>query len=220
MPGAEIDPKDHDAFLVKGLRENDPVVILSFMDRYQDPIIFFVMKECGIPRDDAEEIASAAMMKVADKIDKFDAARGSFCTWIFTIAKNEGIDYLRRRARKPKGNGPLVTLESIVGVFNGDQAAVPAASTNPILKDLFVRAYGSLREEDRTVLSLAAKEWSYAEIGEVLGKSQEAVKVQAHRARKSLREAVKELADAESIDVSEADWDGLKHWKGQKEVEL
>lgn len=220
MPDAEKDPKDHDAFLINGLRENDQVVILSFFDRYLDPMILFGMKECGIPRDDAEEIASAAMMKIADKIDQFDAARGSFCTWIFEIAKNQGIDYLRRQARRPKGNGPLLTLESIVDVFDGDQTSAPATSTNPTLKGLFVRAYGSLSEDDRSVLSLAAKEWSYAEIGDMLGKSQEAVKVQAHRARKRLREAVKELADAESIDVSEADWDGLKHWKGQKEVEL
>lgn len=221
MQDAELDPQDgENAFLVKGLRDNDQVVTLSFIGRYFEPIICFVMKQYAVPREDAEEIALTAMRKVADGIDQFDPSRAKFSTWIFTIAKHLAIDYLRRQGRQSKGNGPSLSLEAVTGHYDGDGASSSSIPSNPALKNLFLRAFGSLGEDDRTVLCLAVQEWSYAEIGEVLDKSQDAVKIQAHRARKRLRDAVKDLADKEFVDISEADWDGLKHWKGQKEVEL
>jgi len=218
MPDAEQNPKDHDEFLVRGLRENDAVVLKSFSDRYLMPMISFVMK-MGVPRDDAEEIACAAMTKIGGTaIDKYDPALGKFSTWIFGISKNLAIDYFRRRKRQKAGPA-FQSLESVFHLAK-DEAPAPTSSTNPNLKALFSRTFAALSDLDREVLCLAVQGWSYTEIGEALGKPANNVKVQAHRARMRLREAIKESAEQESIDISDADWDGLKHWSGEKEVEL
>jgi len=216
--GQESQP-DHDQFLVTGLRENDNVVIRSFMDRYLGPLIGFVMK-MGIPRDDAEEIGSAAMVRVALTIGRFDPARAKFSTWIFGITKNRALDYLRRRKRQHTPSEQLD--ESLIlasGDYDPDNLPESPAASCP-LKILFLQAFNNLSEEDGTVLKLAAQEWTYAAIGQVLKKSEDAVKIQAFRARKRLREEIKKLGEEGSIDISEAEWEGLKHWKGQKEVEL
>lgn len=218
MPDAEQNPKDHDEFLVRGLRENDAVVLKSFSDRYLMPMVSFVMK-MGVPRDDAEEIACVAMTKIGTDIEKYDPKQGKFSTWIFGISKNLAIDYFRRRKRQQKDGPAFQSLESVFHLAK-DEVPAPATSTNPNLKALFARTFAALSEPDREVLCLAVQGWSYAEIGEALGKSANNVKVQAHRARARLREALKESAEQESIDISDADWDGLKHWNGEKEVEL
>jgi len=219
MADAELNPKDHDEFLVKGLRENDPVVLKSFSGRYLYPLVDFLVHKMGVPWDDAEEIACEIMTKIATQIDQFDPDKGAkFSTWIFGIGKNQAIDYFRKRKRDRKEGISFQSLESVFHTTR-EQTEEPSISRDPKLKALFLKAFASLSALDQEVLCHAAQGWSYAQIEEVLGKAKGTIKVQAHRARNRLREALKELAGHESVDISDAHWDGLKHWNGEKEVE-
>jgi len=210
---------DDDAILIEGLKKNDQIVILRFLDRYLNPIISFIMKR-GVSRGDAEELASLVVEKVADSIDRFDRSRGKFSTWVFTIAERLSIDHFRKEGRRSKVDAVPLTVDDIAETSNGDGSCSPTGPRDPALKRLFLKAFLGLGAEDRSVLCLTTLEWSHAEIGVISGKSPDAVKVQAHRARNRLKEAVKKIAQEESVKLADSHWDALNHWRGQKEVEL
>ena len=56
---------------------------------------------------EAEDVTSAVFVKVVANIDKYDASRASFGTWITRIAHNVLVDYHRTRK-------PTVSLEKVV----------------------------------------------------------------------------------------------------------
>jgi len=209
--------EEHDKFIIDGLKINDPTASSCLIDRYLDPIIAFLRKTYVISRQDAEEIASTALHRVITNIARFDRSRSKFSSWIFTIAKRLAIDTYRKKKNHNKDAGEALSLDEETALPH-NHLAQEFTSRNPILKDLFLRAFNTLSEEDQSVLFLSAQGVSQAEIGEILGKSAETIKVQAHRARQRLQKAVESLAQEASVDITGADWGGLKNLKGQKEA--
>lgn len=53
----------------------------------------------GLSADIADELAQDTMLTVWDKARQYDPAKAAASTWIFTIARNKRIDYLRKNAR-------------------------------------------------------------------------------------------------------------------------
>jgi RNA polymerase sigma-70 factor (ECF subfamily) len=51
-------------------------------------------------RDDAEDIAQEAFIKAYARLKDFDASKARFSTWLYKIATNEALDYLRRNKRR------------------------------------------------------------------------------------------------------------------------
>lgn len=49
---------------------------------------------------DAEEIMQEVMCKIWRKADSFDSSKSSANTWVFTIARNARIDFLRKASRR------------------------------------------------------------------------------------------------------------------------
>lgn len=84
----------------------------------------------------AEELMQEAMMSVWKKAAQFDPARGSVSSWIFTIARNLGIDAHRRR--RP--------------MFDADDPAFVADETTPADVEVERRQDAeNLREAMRTL---------------------------------------------------------------------
>ncbi len=59
--------------------------------------------------ESAEELVQEVMIKIWQKAANFDASRASASTWIFTIARNARIDYLRKHAKHDVNTSPLET---------------------------------------------------------------------------------------------------------------
>ena len=57
------------------------------------------LKRLGAANDTAEELVQETMLLVWRKAGTFDPAKASAGTWIFTIARNRRIDFLRRELR-------------------------------------------------------------------------------------------------------------------------
>lgn len=88
----------------------------------------------GLAADRAEDLAQETMLAVWRKADTFDPNRGSAATWIFTIARNQRIDALRRAGR------PLPDAD--------DPSFAPA---EPVAPDA---AYDMLQDEERVRAAL------------------------------------------------------------------
>jgi RNA polymerase sigma factor (sigma-70 family) len=57
------------------------------------------LRRGGASEAEIDDIVQEAMLKVWRRAEQFDAARGGASTWIFTIARNERINLLRREVR-------------------------------------------------------------------------------------------------------------------------
>lgn len=67
--------------------------------RYHVGLIIHCERMVG-DRDDAEDVAQEAFVKAYLSIRTFDADRARFSTWLYRIATNTALDFLRKRSRK------------------------------------------------------------------------------------------------------------------------
>lgn len=103
-------------YLVAIAKHRDKDAFSKLFAHYAPRIKSYLMRQ-GANQASAEELSQEAMVSVWRKADRFDPAKASAGTWIFTVARNLRIDALRKERR------PSFDPE--------DPAFVPAAETAP-----------------------------------------------------------------------------------------
>jgi len=131
-------------------------------------------------RADAEDLAERVFLKALEACPSFKWKGAPISAWLFQIARNQIIDY--RRTDKSGKSLPLD--EAIVSDDVGPEAW---AERNWEVRRA-IEAVGHLTPAQRDVIELRfAGELSTAEVAEILGKTQGAVKVLQHSALAALR---------------------------------
>lgn len=95
---------DDEAIIARVLR-GDSEAFRALVDRYQGPVVRMIAHlTCDThARDDvAQDVFLAAYRSLA----RFDPARSSFSTWLFTIARNKAINAAKRRRQMLIGSFP------------------------------------------------------------------------------------------------------------------
>jgi RNA polymerase sigma-70 factor (ECF subfamily) len=64
-------------------------------------------------RDDAEDIVQKSFIKAYEKLPLFDPEKARFSTWLYKIAYNEAIDYLRK-TKRIKSVNDIETIEPTI----------------------------------------------------------------------------------------------------------
>ncbi len=124
-------------------------------------------------RADADDITQDVFVKVYKKMDTF-RGEAAVSTWIYRIAVNTSLDFLRKRKRRP-----TVSLEV---------CPEPVAGSS-ILGKLIETMVATLPAGYRKVFVLHdIQGLKHSEIGKALGITEGASKSQLHRARARLRE--------------------------------
>lgn len=96
---AGIDPWE--SALRKVAQSADRAAFQSLFEHFAPLIKAFLLKGIGSygDRSQAEEMAQEVMIKVWNKAASFNSSKASVNTWIFTIARNTRIDFIRRNNR-------------------------------------------------------------------------------------------------------------------------
>ena len=90
-----ISNTERDQRLVKLILESgDRSAYSQLMDTYFDKVYARMLKMTGMPGD-AEDLTMEAFNKAFSKLDQY-TSDFAFSTWLYRIAKNNCIDYLRR----------------------------------------------------------------------------------------------------------------------------
>ena len=89
----------YDYRLVKlAVEKGDQKAYAELLQRYRESVFFMMMKMCN-NRDDAEDLTIEAFGRAFKKLDQYSPDY-AFSTWLFKIASNNAIDFLRRKKQK------------------------------------------------------------------------------------------------------------------------
>lgn len=182
-----------DTELLSAAKKGDQKAFTALMDKYKNSLYHLILKIVKSP-EDAEDLMIESFAKAFDRLGQysFDYA---FSTWLYKIASNTSIDFLRKkRIQKISLENEGQDLIDQLGFNTG---------TNPetdLIKDQRIKqmqlAVSEMDEIFSRVISLRYfKEYSYEEISKALDIPVSTIKVQLYRAKKLLLEKIKDEKD-------------------------
>ncbi len=176
---------DLDRALVERYRRGDREAFTELVVRYQRPIYnaaFWILRSA----EDANDIAQAVFLRVAENLEAFDSQH-RFFSWIYRIAVNESLNLLRR-------NGHEEALDDEIDLPAADSANPESRASDAELTRHIERALTAMSTNDRTVLVLRHfSECSYGEIAQILELDEKTVKSRLFEARHRLRDLLKDF---------------------------
>ncbi len=144
--------------------------------------------------EDADDIAQEVFLAVYKALPRF-RADSEIATWIYRIAVNKSLDFVRRQRRGKR----LARLISLVRLDHGEeQTLIDEKNPQHELEDIERRrvlweAVNRLPENQRAVITLSKYEgFANKEIADILQLSLSAVEALQHRAKVKLRDNLRE----------------------------
>jgi RNA polymerase sigma-70 factor (ECF subfamily) len=166
--------------------------------RYERPVFSLVFRMVR-DRETAEDLAQDTFVKVLNHIDRY-SPDFKFSSWLFKIANNVAIDWLRRRRLDTvsmDGSPHASTASEIEASaldLEADQETALEELESRELGAAIEQAIAKLRPEYRACIMLRhVEDRSYEEIAATLDLPLGTVKTYIHRARHELRKALEPL---------------------------
>lgn len=169
----------------------------QLMSVYRENIYFMMFKMVN-NRDDAEDLTIEAFGKAFKRLDQY-RPDFAFSTWLFKIASNNCIDFLRKKKK-----ATLVSLDQGYANEDGDESTIDIEEENLNPEQAFMKEQRK-EEMHKIVDQLKPKykqlvelryfsEMSYEEIADELNLPLGTVKAQLFRARELMYEILKHTA--------------------------
>lgn len=176
--------------LIARAEAGDPVAEKELLRLYSRRVAGFVRAIIRQP-DAVEDVTQMVFIKMFRRLGRL-RDHAVFESWLFTLARNTSLDFIRRRSCRPN----TVTIDDEV-----NQIADPSNSsaTTEILAALD-RALTRLSPIDRTLVTQFVAGESYGTIAERVGLTLATVKVRLHRVRPFLRTWVGEMTETRQRD--------------------
>jgi RNA polymerase sigma-70 factor, ECF subfamily len=110
--------------IARGLRRRDPDLLDRLIEQYQHRLLRYLIYLSG-SRELAEDLFQETWIRVLERGHQYDG-RHEFCTWLYAVARNLTIDYLRKK-------NP-VSLDGLME--NEDAAPFEPADERPLAFDV------------------------------------------------------------------------------------
>ncbi len=167
--------------LVRRAKEGDQNAFAQLYEEHFDKIYRYVAFKIG-DKIEAEDMTQQVFLNALQSISSFKWKGISFAAWLFRIAHNQMVDYLRKKTRHVAA--PLD--ESLVSSDSNPQLM---AEHSLDIEQLLL-ATRRLTKAQQEVISLRfAGGLSIVQVAKIMGKSQGAVKALQHSAIAALRRA-------------------------------
>ena len=181
-------PPDQD-LVAAALRERNAYALI--VRRWQPVLARYLRRLLGQSAEAAEDILQDVFIKVYVNLNDYDRAR-PFGPWIYRIARNEALSFLRKRKTEP----PLVTGEDAQIIIErlSDGTDVQEMSERLRIEDKVRAAIMQLDLRYRDVLVLRfLEDKGYDEISEIMQVPPGTVATLINRGTKQLRSALEAL---------------------------
>lgn len=175
-----------DLILVEQAKQGNEKAFSSLLNRYRDSIYFMLLKMVN-NTSDAEDLTIEAFGKAFRFIDSF-TPEYAFSTWLFRIATNNCIDFIRKKQLSPS---PIDQIqEDIDNMTVNIQSDLPDPEERLINDQKFAvlrEIVSQLKPRYRRLIELRYfKEYSYEEIASEMKLPIGTVKAQLFRAKSLL----------------------------------
>jgi len=180
------DKARNDLLLVELAKSGSEKAFSSLLNRYRDSLYFMLLKMVN-NASDAEDLTIEAFGKAFRSLDSFTPDY-AFSTWLFKIATNNCIDFIRKKQISPTPIDQLQEdLEHITVSLQSDMPDPEETLINDqkiaVLRDIV----NQLKPRYRNLIELRYyKEYSYEEISTELKLPIGTVKAQLYRAKSLL----------------------------------
>lgn len=193
-------PNLPDADVVNLAQRGNEGAFRELIRRYERPVFSLIYR---MVRDSAaaEDLAQDSFIKVLNHLDKY-RPEFKFSSWLFKIANNVAIDFLRKRQLdtisidgSPHASTAAEVEATSIELSDGAESPLDELASRE-LGAIIEQAIAKLRPEYRNCIMLRHVEGrSYEEIAATLDLPLGTVKTYIHRARHQLREALEHLRE-------------------------
>ena len=173
----------NDLLLVDQARQGNEKAFATLLNRYRDSIYFMLLKMVN-NTSDAEDLTIEAFGKAFRNLDSY-TPKFAFSTWLFKIATNNCVDFIRKKKLSPTPFDHLQdNLENVTVNIQSDLPDPEESLINhqkiAALKDVV----NQLKPRYKSLIELRYyKEYSYEEISSELNLPIGTVKAQLFRAK-------------------------------------
>lgn len=181
----------------RALNDKDERAYAELMERYRESIYFMLLKMVN-NKDDADDLTIEAFGKAFKRLKQY-TPQFAFSTWLFKIASNNAIDFIRKKRIK------ALSLDSGFRNDDGDEMEIAVTDGKPdpiealqkkerveMMREVVTR----LKPRYRQLIELRYfEEYSYDEIAQELDLPLGTVKAQLFRARDFLYQIMKNTKD-------------------------
>lgn len=178
-----------DSDLVKMVMEVTPRAYRQIIKRYQTKLFSYLYRLVG-NREETEDLLQNVFVKVYNNLNRFDQKK-KFSSWIYRIAHNEAVNFLKKRGKKK-----FVSLEDVSTSKDKLEMSTPERSPadswiKKELKKEVEEAMEKIPPKYKEVLVLRYfLDKSYEEMSEILGKPVNTVGTLLNRAKKKLLQVI------------------------------
>lgn len=170
-----------DEQLIEWVANGDGSCLGTLFERYNKSVYQYC-RQMTRHNTQAEDLVQDVFLKILRKAKSF-RRDGTFKAWMFNIARNVTLDYLRKVKRvESTASVDDVAEQNLVDHRSAEQAAAGTQNIN-----LVQRALANLPAAVQEVIWLGRFEFdSYEELGQALGCKPGAARVRMHRAMQQL----------------------------------
>ncbi|PWL27771.1 MAG: RNA polymerase subunit sigma-24 [Fluviicola sp. XM-24bin1] len=191
------DKAQQDLVLVERAINGDQSAYATLMDRYRESIYFMMLKMVK-NTDDADDLTIEAFGKAFRRLEQYSPSY-AFSTWLFKIASNNCIDFIRKKRIK------VTSMDSGIQTDDGELIQIDAKSNTRDPEEtmehkqkviMMREVVAKLKPRYRILVEKRYfEELSYEEISEELNLPLGTVKAQLFRARDFLANMMENTKD-------------------------
>jgi len=168
--------------LVRRAQQRDPVALTQLYEENFDRIYRYIVLKIG-DRTEAEDMTQQVFLNALKSISSFKWKGMPFSAWLYRIAHNQVVDYLRKKSRQA-----TVPLEESLAAGGSDPGQVTERKIE--IEQLVLATKGLTRAQQEVISLRFAGEMSVADVARVMGKSEGAIKALQHSAIVALRKTL------------------------------
>jgi RNA polymerase sigma-70 factor (ECF subfamily) len=188
VPGAPSDSRRQDSEIIRNALRGDQGAYRKLMRKYHDAIYMLIYRMVR-EKAEVEDLTQEAFIKAFASLGNFNNEY-AFSTWLYKIATNNCIDYIRRKKLQPFSLDRPVDSDQDQYTFEVPDTSFEA--DKPIIErqraKFLEEAIDALPEKYRRVIILRHKEErDYREIAKMLHLPLGTVKAHLFRARELLK---------------------------------
>ncbi len=167
--------------LIEEAKQGNQISFGKLVDKYKSLVSGLAYRMVG-SYEDAKDISQSVFIKTYQNLKRFDSEK-KFSTWLYRIAMNASIDFLRKHRRHK-----IDSLEDLAGQLSNSKDSPQIAFNDSLIKLAIKDSLEGLNAKQKSVFVLRDLEGlDIKEIAQITGMPQPTVRWYLHRARARLK---------------------------------